>query len=132
MDGIASLFQITVIAATNRPDAIDPALLRPGRFDRLVYVGLPDCATRLKIFVLQSKKYPFNPTISLETLAEATRNYSGAEIVHICQDAAYQAMALNCDIISEKLLLSTIATTQPRISAAELDYFETFSNARSN
>lgn len=131
MDGIASLSQITVIAATNRPDTIDPALLRPGRFDRLVYVGLPDETTRLKIFDLQSKKYPFGANVSLEVLAKATHNYSGAEIVHICQDAAYQAMASNREDISEELFLSTIATIPPRISAEELRYFEDFSKSTS-
>lgn len=131
MDGIASLSQITVIAATNRPDAIDPALLRPGRFDRLVYVGLPNYSTRFKIFDLQSKKYPFQSSVSLETLARATHNYSGAEIVHICQDAAYQAMARNHETISEDLLLSAIAAIPPRILATELKYFEDVSKDRS-
>lgn len=131
MDGIASLSQIIVIAATNRPDTIDPALLRPGRFDRLVYVGLPDHATRLKIFDLQRKKYPFASDISLVTLAKATHNYSGAEIVHICQDAAYQAMTSNCESISESILLATIATIPPRISAEELKYFEDFMQSKS-
>lgn len=131
MDGIASLSQITVIAATNRPDTIDPALLRPGRFDRLVYVGLPDRATRLKIFDLQSKKYPFGSDVSLEALSDATHNYSGAEIVHICQDAAYQAMTANCENISQSILLATIATIPPRISAEELRYFDDFMQSKS-
>eukprot|EP00055_Hartaetosiga_balthica_P015668 m.94458 g.94458 ORF g.94458 m.94458 type:complete len:104 (+) comp8922_c0_seq22:2722-3033(+) len=89
MDGVNSLQNVTVIAATNRPDLVDDALLRPGRFDRKVYVGPPDLNTRKEILKLHLKRMPHEDgllDLRLEDLALACDGFSGAEVVSICRE----------------------------------------------
>ena len=92
MDGIVTLEDIVVIAATNRPDIVDPAVLRPGRFDRLIYVPEPDEKSRLQIFKLYTKDMPLAKDVNLANLASSTKNYSGADIAAICREAAMFAL----------------------------------------
>ncbi|WFD44550.1 AAA+-type ATPase [Malassezia psittaci] len=92
MDGIDTESHVVVIAATNRPDCIDPALLRPGRMDRLVYVGPPDLQARHKILQLRTTKMALCHDVDLKHIAEITSGCSGAEIVSICQEAGLLAM----------------------------------------
>jgi transitional endoplasmic reticulum ATPase len=92
MDGIVTLENVVVMAATNRPDIIDPAVLRPGRFDRLIYVPEPDEKSRLQIFKIHTKNMPLAKDVSLETLAAMTKHYSGADIEAVCREAAMQAL----------------------------------------
>jgi len=92
MDGILALEDIVVIAATNRPDIIDPAILRPGRFDRLIYVPEPDQKARLEIFKLYTKEMPLAKDVDLTRLAEMTKSYSGADIEALCREAALNAL----------------------------------------
>jgi transitional endoplasmic reticulum ATPase len=98
MDGILSLQDIVVIAATNRPNLIDPSVLRPGRFDRLIYVPEPDEKSRLQIFKLYSQPMPLCKDVDLNQLALITRYYSGADIESLCREAAMHALRrdLNC------------------------------------
>ncbi|NWW69998.1 SPAT5 protein, partial [Climacteris rufus] len=79
MDGIEQLKDVTILAATNRPDMIDKALLRPGRIDRIIYVPLPDAATRREIFRLHFQSMPVSDEVCLAELVERTQKYSGAE-----------------------------------------------------
>ncbi|KAI0982142.1 hypothetical protein GJ496_002988 [Pomphorhynchus laevis] len=94
---------IIIIAATNRPNVIDPALLRPGRFDRLIYIPLPDIRTRAEILRihLASIKLEEEKQIIIDRLASATEGYSGAELVAVCQEAALSALRENikCDAV---------------------------------
>ncbi|MEM3550192.1 MAG: CDC48 family AAA ATPase [Candidatus Bathyarchaeia archaeon] len=92
MDGILTLEDVVVIAATNRPDIVDPAVLRPGRFDRLIYVPEPDDKGRLQIFKIYTSKMPLAGDVNLEYLNTITRNYSGADIEALCREAAMQAL----------------------------------------
>ncbi|XP_048858587.1 ATPase family protein 2 homolog isoform X2 [Brienomyrus brachyistius] len=80
MDGIEQLRDVTVLAATNRPDMIDKALMRPGRLDRIIYVPLPDAATRREIFRLQFRSMPTANDVCLDDLVTHTKKYSGAEV----------------------------------------------------
>uniref|UniRef100_A0A8C3IN43 vesicle-fusing ATPase n=1 Tax=Chrysemys picta bellii TaxID=8478 RepID=A0A8C3IN43_CHRPI len=80
MDGIEQLKDVTILAATNRPDMIDKALMRPGRIDRIIYVPLPDAKTRREIFKLQFRSMPISDEVCLEELVLQTQKYSGAEI----------------------------------------------------
>ncbi|NWZ85071.1 SPAT5 protein, partial [Poecile atricapillus] len=82
MDGIEQLKDVTILAATNRPDMIDKALLRPGRIDRIIYVPLPDAATRKEIFKLHFQSMPVSDEVCLAELVERTQKYSGAEVKH--------------------------------------------------
>ncbi|XP_072351796.1 ATPase family gene 2 protein homolog A isoform X2 [Scyliorhinus torazame] len=80
MDGIEQLHNVVILAATNRPDMIDKALMRPGRIDRIIYVPLPDAATRAEIFKLQFRSMPISDDVSLDYLVARTQKYSGAEL----------------------------------------------------
>ena len=92
MDGLVTLQDIVVIAATNRPDVVDPAVLRPGRFDRLIYVSEPDEKSRLQIFKIYTKDMPTAKDVDLSQLATLTRYYSGADIESLCREAAMHAL----------------------------------------
>ncbi|NNG66554.1 ATP-dependent metallopeptidase FtsH/Yme1/Tma family protein [Caldanaerobacter subterraneus] len=94
MDGIKtdSEINILVIAATNRPDLLDPALLRPGRFDRQVVVDLPDKNGRLQILKIHTKNKPLGEDVNLEEIAESTFGFSGAHLENLCNEAAILAL----------------------------------------
>jgi transitional endoplasmic reticulum ATPase len=92
LDGIEALENVLVIAASNRPDIIDPAVLRPGRFDRLIYVPSPDERTRVEIFKAHTKKMPLSADVNLEELAKMSGGYSGADIEGVCREAALSAL----------------------------------------
>ncbi len=92
MDGLESLHNVIVIAATNRPDIIDSALLRPGRFDRLVYIGYPDLQARKNIFFIHTKGKPMAEDVSLDELAKVTEEYSGADVAAVCQEAVMNSI----------------------------------------
>uniref|UniRef100_A0A673A7K6 Spermatogenesis associated 5 n=1 Tax=Sphaeramia orbicularis TaxID=375764 RepID=A0A673A7K6_9TELE len=117
MDGIEQLRDVTVLAATNRPDMIDKALMRPGRLDRIVYVPLPDAPTRREIFSLQFRNMPVAANVSLDDLVSQTDKYSGAEITAVCREAAL--LALQEDIkarhIEARHFESALNTVKPRI-----------------
>lgn len=97
MDGIVSLDNIVVLAASNRPDIIDPAVLRPGRFDRMIYVPSPDEKTRLQIFQLYTKGMPLSKEVSLPSLARTTKGFSGADIEALCREAAMNALRMDVE-----------------------------------
>ncbi|VVB95905.1 VCP-like ATPase [uncultured archaeon] len=92
IDGLEELHNITVIAATNRPDIIDPALLRPGRIDRLIYVTPPDRNARLEIFKVHTTKTPLDSDVDLDTLADDTEGFTGADIASVCNEATILAI----------------------------------------
>jgi cell division protease FtsH len=91
LDGFDQNEGIIIIAATNRPDVLDPALLRPGRFDRQVVVPLPDVKGRLEIIKVHSKKVPLHEDVDLETLARGTPGFSGADLANLINEAALLA-----------------------------------------
>ncbi|CAG98045.1 AAA family ATPase CDC48 [Kluyveromyces lactis] len=88
MDGMNAKKNVFVIGATNRPDQIDPAILRPGRLDQLIYVPLPDETGRLSILSAQLRNTPLEPGLDLKTIAQATQGFSGADLLYIVQRAA--------------------------------------------
>ena len=90
LDGLEELKDVTVIAATNRPDIIDSALLRPGRFDRLIYIKTPDIETRKEIFKIHLKKKPLGKGVDFEDLAKKTEGYTGADIAAVCNQAVME------------------------------------------
>jgi len=95
MDGIVSLEDVVVIAATNRPDLVDQAVLRPGRFDRLIYVPEPSEEARKQIFKIYTKNMPLAKDVKIEELAKMTNNYSGADINGLSREAALIALRKN-------------------------------------
>ncbi|AEC51355.1 cell division protein CDC48 [Pyrococcus sp. NA2] len=105
MDGIQENTGVVVIAATNRPDILDPALLRPGRFDRLILVPAPDERARFEIFKVHTRNMPLGEDVDLRELARRTEGYTGADIAAVCREAAMIAMrkALEKGIITPEM-----------------------------
>ena len=114
---------VTVVGATNRPDRIDPAVKRPGRFDHLIYVPPPDMAAREQLFVIHLRGRPLDAGIQIAELAMRTGGYTCSDIKHICDEAARAAMSADASI-SEALLLAAIADNRPSVSSEELLEYE--------
>ncbi|NJE10798.1 CDC48 family AAA ATPase [Thermococcus sp. MAR1] len=140
MDGIQENSGVVVIAATNRPDIIDPALLRPGRFDRLILVPAPDEKARLEIFKVHTRRVPLAEDVSLEELAKRTEGYTGADIEAVVREAAMLAMrralqegiirpGMKADEIRGKVKVtmkdfeSTLKKIGPSVSEETMDYY---------
>ncbi|XP_074353693.1 calmodulin-interacting protein 111 isoform X1 [Apium graveolens] len=117
MDGLQKRVDVTVIAATNRPDNIDPALLRPGRFDRLLYVGPPNVEDREDIFKVHLCKMPCSTDVSPKKLALCTEGCSGADIFQICREAALAALeeTFDASCITMNHLEHAISQAQPSL-----------------
>ncbi|WP_409199922.1 CDC48 family AAA ATPase [Methanobrevibacter sp. DSM 116169] len=98
MDGMEELEDVSVIAATNRPDILDPGLMRPGRFDRHIKVETPDEEGRKSIFEVHTKDMPLSDDVKIENLAKHTDGYVGADIEGVCREAAMLALRDNLDV----------------------------------
>ena len=92
IDGVGARKNVFVIGATNRPDILDPAVIRPGRLDQLIYIPLPDLKSREAIFKAALRKAPIDPEVDIEVLARSTHGFSGADISEICQSASKLAI----------------------------------------
>ncbi|GMN24981.1 hypothetical protein TIFTF001_000767 [Ficus carica] len=97
MDGMSAKKTVFIVGATNRPDIIDPALLRPGRLDQLIYIPLPDEESRYQIFKANLRKSPVSKEVDLRVLAKYTQGFSGADITEICQRACKYAIRENIE-----------------------------------
>ncbi len=97
MDGLEELQSVVVIGATNRPNLVDPALLRPGRFDELVYVGVPDRAGRARILGIQTQKMPLAPDVDLDVVAGRTERFTGADLEDVVRRAGLFALRESLD-----------------------------------
>ena len=87
MDGLGAKKNVFIIGATNRPDIIDPALMRPGRLDQIIYIPLPDFKSRVSVLRAVLRKSPLAPDVDLEKIAQVTEGFSGADLTEICQKA---------------------------------------------
>lgn len=108
MDGFDPNIGVIVIAATNRPDVLDPALLRPGRFDRRVMLDLPDIKDREAIINIYSKNKPFAEDVSLKKIAERTPGFTGADLESLINESAILAVRRNLKIIGETEVLESV------------------------
>jgi cell division protease FtsH len=108
MDGFEPTEKVIVMAASNRPDVLDPALLRPGRFDRRVVIDLPDRKDREDILKVHAKKKPFGPDVKLSVIAERTPGFSGAELYSLMNEAAILAARENRKEITQYDLIRSI------------------------
>ncbi|KAM4811873.1 ATPase family gene 2 protein homolog A isoform 6-T6 [Urocitellus parryii] len=128
MDGIEQLKDVTILAATNRPDRIDKALMRPGRIDRIIYVPLPDAATRREIFNLQFHAMPISNEVDLDELILQTHTYSGAEIIAVCREAALLALEENikASCIMKRHFTQALSTVAPRIPESLRRFYEEY------
>ncbi|XES77503.1 MAG: CDC48 family AAA ATPase [Candidatus Bathyarchaeia archaeon] len=128
MDGILSLQDIVVVAATNRPNLIDPAILRPGRFDRLIYVPEPDEQSRLQILKLYSANMPLAKDVDLNQVALQAKFYSGADLENICREAAMHALRrdVNSREVTMQDFLDAIKEVGPSVSPDMEKWYKSF------
>ncbi|KAJ2676028.1 AAA+-type ATPase [Coemansia sp. RSA 1085] len=125
LDGIEPLVSVTVVAATNRPDVIDPGILRPDRIDRQIYIGPPDCAAREEILRLQFRKITVASDVDVVDLAQRTSGFSGAEMVSLCQEAGIEAMAQNpnAEYVEMRHFDACLLKLKPRITHDILEFY---------
>ncbi|XP_065356867.1 ATPase family gene 2 protein homolog A [Calliphora vicina] len=128
LDGVESLENVTIVAATNRPDMIDKALLRPGRIDRIIYVGLPDAKARQEIFRIKLQKMPLAEDVNLQELVNQTEGYSGAEIQAVCHEAALKTLEHSFDApcVTWSQFEYALKAVQPRTSPDLLRLYEDY------
>jgi transitional endoplasmic reticulum ATPase len=126
MDGIQPLRKVVVIAATNRPDILDPALLRPGRFDRQVYVPPPDFKARLEIFKVHTRRVPLAGDVDLSELARLTEGYTGADIAAVVREAVMLALRerLEARPVEMKYFLKALEAVKPSLTKEQIEEYE--------
>ncbi len=125
MDGLEELNNVVVIGATNRPDMLDPAVLRPGRFDRLLLVSPPNEEGRLQIFKIHTKNMPLAKDVSLGKLAKETEGYVGADIESVCREAAMLVLRKNLEAtqVSKKEFEEAMKKVKASVSKESLDKY---------
>ena len=126
LDGLEEMGEVMVIAATNRPDMIDPALIRSGRFDRLVLIGAPDEVGRKKILDIHTEDTPLSPDVSLKEIAEITDGYVGSDLESICREAAIEALreSDDADDVEMSHFRKAIESVRPTITEDLMSYYE--------
>jgi transitional endoplasmic reticulum ATPase len=128
MDGLQNLKDVVVIAATNRIDIVDPALLRPGRFDKLIEIPVPDAEARLAILKVHTAKMPLDKTVDLKELVKKSEGYSGADVEALCREAGMEALRENINAASvirkhfEKALSAVRPTVAQQAKREERGY----------
>ncbi len=128
MDGLEELRGVVVIAASNRPDLIDPALLRPGRFDKLIEVPVPDEKARLEILKVHTKRMPLADDVDLEKLAKMTENYSGADLAALVREAGMNALRedKNAKQVKWKHFQKALKQVKPSLGEKVKEKYERF------
>ncbi|KAH8377161.1 hypothetical protein KR093_003735 [Drosophila rubida] len=128
LDGVETLQNVTIVAATNRPDMIDKALLRPGRIDRVCYVGLPEAEARHEILTIKLRKMPLAEDVALDKLVELTAGYSGAEIQAVCHEAALSALqqSFEAEHVQWQHFEAALQMVQPRTSPELLRLYQDY------
>ncbi|MBN2518738.1 MAG: AAA family ATPase, partial [Candidatus Altiarchaeota archaeon] len=125
MDGIEKLENVIVIAATNRPDLVDPALLRPGRFDKIILVPAPDEKARRSIFEVHTRNMPTGK-IDFDSLVKRTEGHTGADIEALCREAAFLAISEKKKKVEQSHFTEALKKTKPSVSEMELNIYEKY------
>jgi len=126
MDGLEDLKDILIIAATNRPDMLDPAVLRPGRFDRILLVNAPDEEGREMILNIHTKKMKKAKNVSLKDVAKKAVGYTGADLEAVVREAAMLALRenINADEVSKKHFDEALKKTKPSVTKSTIDVYQ--------
>jgi len=126
MDGLEELQNVVVIGATNRPTLIDPALLRPGRFDELIYVGVPDTAGRRRILAIHTEDMPLAPDVDLESLARRAERFTGADLEDLVRRAGLTALrrGLDTGTVTMADFETALGETRASVTAEMLEEYE--------
>ncbi|HKZ41437.1 MAG TPA: AAA family ATPase, partial [Candidatus Hodarchaeales archaeon] len=124
LDGIEITRGVFVIGSTNRPDVIDPAFLRPGRFDRLILVPVPDLRTRAQILRVQTRDMHLKD-VDLETIARRTENYTGADLQNLCREAGIAALRSNFEsrVVTADDFDKALSATRPSVGPDVIQYY---------
>jgi SpoVK/Ycf46/Vps4 family AAA+-type ATPase len=132
MDGFEGLKDILVLGATNRPDSLDSALIRPGRFDELVHISMPDVDARQKIVEIAVKSMPLGPDVDLTKISEQTSGYTGAEIVNVCREAGLNSIKRDIDSDTVDWIDFEAATlkNRPRVTQEMINAYKNFESNR--
>jgi transitional endoplasmic reticulum ATPase len=132
LDGAESLRDVVVVGATNRPDMIDPALLRPGRLERLVYVPPPDAVGRADILRANAKNVPFADDVDLDQVADELWLYSAADCAALVREAALTAMreSLEASIVTASHVAQAMERVRPSLDPEQLEYLENYAHNR--
>ncbi|HEX2143034.1 MAG TPA: AAA family ATPase [Glycomyces sp.] len=132
LDGAESLRDVVVVGATNRPDMIDPALLRPGRLERLVYVPPPDATGRADILRANAKNVPFAPDVNLDEVADELWLYSAADCAALVREAALTAMreSLEASVVTADHVAQAMERVRPSLDPEQLEYLENYAQNR--
>jgi len=126
MDGLEDLKGVVVIAATNRPDIIDPALLRSGRFDRMLMIGPPDREGRMEILKVHAARIPNSEDVSLEELAELTEGYVGSDLAAFCREAVLLALREDPDasLVEMRHYYEALKRIRPSFEESMVSYYQ--------
>lgn len=126
MDGLEGLKDVTVIAATNRPDMLDSALLRPGRFDRILLVDVPNVESRRKIFEIHTKNMPLDKTVKFDQLMKKTEGFVGADIENLVREAGLNALRrnINTNTVTAQDFDEALARIKPSVSESTAKHYK--------
>ncbi len=126
MDGLVSLKNVVVIAATNRPDMLDPALMRAGRFDRIIEISAPDEKARYDIFKIHTAKMPLDKSVNLKELSRITEGYTGADIENLVREAGMTAIRTNSKKVTIKHFEASFKSIMPSIKKEDVESLKKF------
>ncbi len=126
MDGLEDLNDVLVIGATNRPDMLDTALLRPGRFDKILLVNAPEEDGRLQILKIHTKKMPLAKDVELKDIAKETAGYTGADLESVAREAAYFALRedIECKQVKKKHFNEALKKVKPSVNKSTIDLYK--------
>ncbi len=129
MDGVEVLQGVVVIGATNRPDILDTALIRAGRFDKMIYIPPPDRDARLQILKVHTKNMPLAPDVNLEKIADLTDGYVGADLENLCREAGMMAYRSDPDAnsVTQGNFLDAMKTIRPSVDDEVIRFYENLS-----
>ncbi|MEM5870250.1 MAG: AAA family ATPase, partial [Candidatus Aenigmatarchaeota archaeon] len=128
LSGIEETKGVVVIAATNRPDIVDPALLRPGRIDRFVLIPPPDTKARYEILKIHTRNMPLDKDVDLKELAEKTEGFSGADLEALCREAAMNALRedIKAKVVEKRHFEEALKKITPSLTKDVQAYYEKF------
>ncbi|MEM4475417.1 MAG: AAA family ATPase, partial [Fervidicoccaceae archaeon] len=125
LDGLQPMHNVVFIATTNRPDMIDPAVLRPGRIDKMIFVPPPDRDARLEILKVHTRRMPLDKDVDLEEIATLTEGYSGADLAALVREAGLRALRENmaASKVSRRHFDEALQTVKPSLSKEGVEFY---------
>ncbi|MEM4633608.1 MAG: CDC48 family AAA ATPase [Candidatus Anstonellaceae archaeon] len=134
MDGLTGLKNVVVIAATNRPDILDPALMRGGRFDRIIEIPAPDEKARLEIIKIHTRAMPLAKDVNLAEIAKKTEGYTGADLENVCREAGMAAIRRSIDVkeVTSEDFEAALAAVKPSVTKSYVEKIRKFAKGDGN